>query len=518
MKSTISIGMRSVALLALFCSIGARAATTPEDLLTTYLHAIDSEDWTAAEACWSPADREVADRLGIVYEKVPLKIDCASPLLLERGRWSADGVVTQASPAADDARAKLRVQLAPELGGRIAHYDATRIDGAWYLTLPTTARSAGWTRIDTEYLDVCTDDPRRVSDAALRRLDDFVREACDRLGVSAERIEHLRRQKLGYYLCDETTVEELAGAPTRGVALLPIDAVVTSEPCHLHELAHLLINYALRETPLYTLPVLQEGGAVALGGRWGRDALAMQGLGRFSLDSGLVTLEQLLPLESFHSLGADWTYAPSGVLVAYLLDELGGERFLDLYRLLSGDYAELARLTEGEIRGRLCVGAGRDWPELERELGGYVAALSCGGITPVAAPEGEVEFQVAAGECVFTATREGPWWYGSISGWDGASRRAVLFTSTDAGAGPRDSRLYAEQFGDRPYSGESFALVLAPGEVGLYDFRTDLLIAKYVEGFCPDRPLVAGPQGRVTFRMPASLLPAVESAKGWPES
>lgn len=503
----------SIALLVLFLSTAAQAATTPEDLLATYLNAIEEGDWHTAEACWSPADRKLADRLDIVYANVPLKIDCASPLLLERGRWTTDQVEVQA--AIDDAHADLALRFPSEPGSRVAHYDAIRIGQEWVLTLPTTVRSAEWIRVETEFVDLRADDPRRISQAALRRLDDFVRETCDRLGVSSDRVEHLRRRKLGYYLCDEATVEALAGAPTRGVALLPIDAVVTSEPCHLHELAHLLVHYALRETPLYTLPVLQEGAAVALGGRWGRDALAMQGLGRFSLDSGLVTPGQLLPLESFHSLGADWTYAPSGVLVSYLLDELGGERFLDLYRLLSGEYDELARWNEGMIRRRLCEAAGRDWPTLQKELEEYTAALSCGGVTPVGAPRGEPEFQVEAGDFTFSASREGPWWYGSIRGWDGVSRCAVLLTAPDAVAGGRDSRLYAEQLGDRPYAGESWALVLSPGEIGLYDFRTDLLVAKYVEGFCSDRPLVAGPDGSVAFRLPAVLVPGKVSATGW---
>ena len=50
------------------------------------------------------------------------------------------------------------------------------------------------------------------------------------------------------------------------------------------------------------------------------------------------------------------------------------------------------------------------------------------------------------------------------------------------------------------------ALVFSPEEVGLYDFHTDLLLAKYVASFCPDFIIATDNGGRLEFSTDREML------------
>jgi len=343
--------------------------TSPEACLEHYLDAVRQGVWPAARACWLPADLHASERLEIRYSDLPLKLDSASATVLERAAFQR-GEITYSIGAAitDTAVARIPVELRYGNETVTQFYFAISTEIGWRLASPATAMSRNWPQQQSEFLDIHMQPPHRISATAVRTLDRLVTQTCERLEIPADRVELLRREKLGYLYCDKATVTDIVGAPTRGAALLQTDAVVTSEPCHLHELAHLLVNFALQDLPLYTLPMLQEGAAVALGGRWGRAPTVMHELGRFTLASDFIQIEELLTWHDFQRNLPDLTYAPSGVLVDFLLDQLGGPRFLALYRQLSGELATVQQLTPTTIQQRISTATGLIWPQLRTEL------------------------------------------------------------------------------------------------------------------------------------------------------
>jgi hypothetical protein len=496
-------------LLPTLALAGAEDASTPAGLAAAYRQAVLTGDWPAARALWLPEDLAASRRLAISYHDLPFKLDSASLLVLEHERIQAGEIsVSLGDISTEGSLARIRFDLQVGQQSATADYYAVRADETWRFANPATALAAAWERQRTEFLDLYIQPPGRISLAAVRLLDDFIAATCGRLEIPADRVELLREQKIRYFLGDEATVAVIVGAPTRGAALLQTDAVITSEPCHLHELAHLLVNFARQELPLYTLPFMQEGVAVALGGRWGRAPAVMQGLGRYTLQSGMLAWEELLTWDEFQGQAADWTYAPSGVLAGFLLETLGGARFLELYGKLSGGLADLRQLDRATILDMICLAAAMDLENLSARFSAHVDRLSCGGVQPAGDGRGEIFAGLQQDGVVVTVSQDDHWLYWELAGENLPAEWAVLWP--DPGPDPdagTPSRLFAERFPDREYRGELLALVCAPGEIGLYDFRTDLLTVKFVESFCPDRSL-AGPEGALLpFKIRRDLLP-----------
>jgi len=483
----------------------APAQETPAVLAGSYLDAVLDGDWETARALWSATDLAASRRLDVTYRDRPFKLDNASLLVLERERCRTGEIAVTVDGIETDA-AGARISYRLSIGGESATvgYHATPTENGWRLVKPETALIAGWPRRRTEYLALCVQPTREMSEAAIRRLDDFVAETCRRLAVTPQRLEHLRTHKLGYVLADEGTVTRIVGVPTAGITLLQTDTVVTSEPCHQHELAHLLVNYALRNPPLYTLPVMQEGAAVALGGRWGRAPAVMEALGRFTLVEGFLELDDLLTWHGFHGHGADLTYAPAGLLAGYLLDVLGGDGFLSLYRDLSGDLADVQALEAATVRDRIRASAGMAWQDLRSAFDGYMEGLSCGGIRTADPGDGPIVAEVQGSGLALTIRDRGLWLRCVVETDTPPASGALLLLGDRPGPA---SRLRAERFPERPDTAARGALVFSQEEIGLYDFRTDLLLAKFVAGFCQDVAVASRDGGRLDFMIRRDVLP-----------
>jgi hypothetical protein len=153
----------------------------------------------------------------------------------------------------------------------------------------------------------------------------------------------LREKKIYYYLCkDEDEIMRLTGFRARGMANLAYDAVITTYNYHVHELLHLLINYKMRQLPLYTHSFLQEGFAVAFGGRGGLGPNSLLLAGKFLFESQSVDLPTLLDGGSFSQLDASLSYSSAGLYNKFLLEKLGLKSYLQLYRTHSAISASAA--------------------------------------------------------------------------------------------------------------------------------------------------------------------------------
>jgi hypothetical protein len=114
--------------------------------------------------------------------------------------------------------------------------------------------------------------------------------------------------------------------------LLAYDAVASVYPCHFHELSHLLMNLKLRRLPLYTHPFLQEGFAVAAGGRGGIGVHSLFPMSVYLERSGTMDYTQLCLRQEFKQNDASLTYPVSGLYNYFLLREWGIQNYLSFYR------------------------------------------------------------------------------------------------------------------------------------------------------------------------------------------
>jgi hypothetical protein len=355
---------------------------------------------------------------------------------------------------------------------------------------------------------------------ALAALDSFVAVTLDRLGVPADRRRLLERERIDYLFVPPDWVEFLAGAPTVGVANLQLDVVVTHHPCHFHELAHILVNFWLEELPLFTLPLLQEGVAVHLGGRWGRAPDFLAHVGRFTLESGFVTLPSLLTWEGFHRQGADLTYAPAGVVAGWVLKRAGSAGLEQIYRRLSGNPGNLQAITEEDIAeslgkslGLTSVSEGEaSASRLTDAFTAYLETLPRNPLRPAprrpySGQNPDTGFAVVNDDSlvVFITSSDTDWQVRVLAEHGASLRGALLLLPHDGAAVPSD--FFAEHFPDGDAPPAVAALRFSPDEAGWYDYTRDLLLAKHIASFWPDPSYHKPGDNDLLFMWPRDLLP-----------
>lgn len=195
-----------------------------------------------------------------------------------------------------------------------------------------------WEKKESRYFSFRISEPKYFNDYCIKRLDDFVDMIADTLGFTLDEKELLEKEKIFYTFCrDEAEVKMLTGYGARGMALLGNDEVVTSYQTHFHEVAHILINFKLKKLGLYTLPFFMEGFAVAVGGRGGMAPRVVTDLGFYLQKTGLLTYDSIITDEQFRNNDGSMSYPVSGLYNLFLLGELGGEKYLELYKIVNGD-------------------------------------------------------------------------------------------------------------------------------------------------------------------------------------
>jgi hypothetical protein len=514
----------------------ASAQSSPEtiacfDHFDHYVEAIGTGNLERAATFWRPEDRAAAARLGIAHrDSMLLKLDSDSPIWRIRSAWRDSTADVKFGPAAETSGGPLAGTITlmlrvDEGADRRTKQYLFQPDGQGGWLLANRARWIAEQGPGTpgRYVRVYERRPgrsRQLPDHVIGDLDQAVARMAEQLEICAERMVVLEREKIDYLLAQPDVVEYLAGAPTVGVANLQVDMVVTHHPHHVHELAHLLVNVWLADVPLYTLPLLQEGLATHLGGQWGREARVLARVGRTSLRSGIVTLDEMLTRSAFFSLGADLTYAPAAVFAGWLLDEFGADGLRRVYLACSGTLDEVAGWSGGDVRSRIAGELGRDWNELADAF-----ARSCqdDDRDVTLAPSSQWPGPVASpADCPDTSLSAGPYTLEAIEcGADdpvritlrcraGPGRVAVLFGGADRTQG--ENPLFAEQVPGRAYRGETHVLLITPVEAKLYDLGTRMLVGLHSEGFWPSDDYATIGGTTLRFHVEAGLMPSLREA------
>lgn len=197
-----------------------------------------------------------------------------------------------------------------------------------YLISPPYYLAGNWKKEKSKFFIFHISAPSSFNQFAEKRLDNFVDKICKVLSLNDDQIKKLEENKIHYYLCrDGNEIKKLTGYDARGLYYLPYDYIVSTFNCHYHEILHLLTNYKLGKIPLYTLPLLQEGFAVAFGGRGGKEPDVILEMGAFLANNNFLNYNSLLSKKDFNQYDATMTYPLAGLYNKFLIKALGINKY-----------------------------------------------------------------------------------------------------------------------------------------------------------------------------------------------
>lgn len=494
-------------------------AAAPDSVFHAYIRAVLAEDWPAAESLWLPEEVVLSRRLEIGFTGMPLKVDCASPLQEHRVAL-AGGAITYTvidSITTDTLAAKI-IEIRSGTAALRHTYLLVPTQVGWRLTSPIFHLTRSWPELGTRFVTIRCPDESMLNDHALVALDQFIDSLGTLLYFEPRHWIRLGEERIEYYLADRDAIKSLTGYEAHGMTYLPLDAVLSSHLPHEHELTHALMNFRLRDISMYTLPALQEGIAVSYGGRWGKAPGVIMNLGAFVLKSEIMAVDDILTYDGFNSDASDLSYALGGLFSRCLIESIGFPKFAILYRRLSGPQQYVRNLTAYEIRKAVEETTNQPWELLvpacvERE----VEIFSRRGIEPCdSIPTGEVIWTntIPLRGKVLKIIADSAHYYIEAGG-ERAGKRIGFFAadSSQFHQPVYRSRLYAEQFPDDAYNGQIIGIVFDSLEAGVYDYRTDMLLAKFASGFSQSESIWDANNRVVRFRVDKSVIP-VDLARG----
>ncbi len=302
---------------------------------------------------------------------------------------------------------------------------------------------------------------------AEERLDNFVGNICNKLKLNNEQIKNLKKNKIHYYLCkDDSEIKKLTGYDARGLYYLPYDYIITTYNCHYHEILHLLINYKTQNPSLYTLPLFQEGFAVAFGGRGGKVAEVILETGAFLGINNLLNYNSLLSKEEFNQFDATMSYPLAGLYNKFLIYELGINKYFSLYEKYSGD--------ESVIEG-LKINLNDLPPDDRWEI--YLKNYPDSNSIKIDISNYDEYKEIESRKNIFFIS-ENPDYYSFMI-------KDTLLLEPAQKDNYYQSKLFLELFPHKKYKSEKYGILADSNEVSIYNFYSNNLIAKYVRNFSP---------------------------------
>ena len=465
-----------------------RQVTDPENTIIEYIESIKISDWEKAKSLWLPEIIEKSRQKQIVYENVFAKYDCTSPVLrLLKDIQSEKLKVQVHGGEINDDVCTVPISLTDGRTTIDHEYMLIRDKNNWKITSPLFYNTRNWYTIETEYCRIIFNDSSRINENAIGKLDNFIGEIIKRLNIPDERASVLNKSKIDYFLCGENDIEELTGYQIHGVADLRFDAIITRHLPHKHELVHLLYNITLGELPLYTLPLFQEGVAVALGGRWQKSPEVIMQLGNALLNSGFISLDSMLTKYDFEVTAGtpDVTYPISGLLVDALINEYGLDALESIYRDLSGTIETICSLSADSIKASLARHSGKSWTELDNLITKNGRGYASSGLdVGVSMPEYKPICEIMNLESSCKIWENDSCYIFEINCSNLSCCGSVFFREKKPSISDRYSSVMFHENPNHPaYSQEMYGFDFDNNEIGLYNYYTDCLLAKYIAGF-----------------------------------
>lgn len=509
------------ALLLPVVGLGQDSFRDVRPVITRYFDLISSGNYDIASDMWMPKAIERSSRFGITYTDIVLKADCNSPIIRNLDELGSKlGAPVRGYEALDD-EVWYQLEYSSVLGSALlSHYYYMERRGDWFwLGYAQDFYSAEWPIVESKYFRIRTDAgvEKYLGAATLAEADQFVETMASQLGISDDMLTRVADEKIEYFYCSsDSVVEQLTGFLVKGTLDLASNDIITADFPHFHELTHLLVNIRLGEMPLYTLPLMREGMAVNLAGRWGKHPAALMDLALFLYREELVIFDSILTMDGFgHETGADIAYPVAGLFSGFLIDRLGMEQFLQVYLRTSGEFDYVNDLSVKQIQ-EIFVGAigVNDWTELKTDFDKYLDDWSENEM--VAMPGAGDNGKKLIDEDRVVVRDVGDWIAFEFSG-ESAERPPegnFIFGKKNDQTG-HVSALFESQYGvTQPFEGYRFGVRFDKNEIGLYDYTTNLLVAKYIWGITPSDDYYDDDKNKIGVRFRKSMFRDLFPAQG----
>jgi hypothetical protein len=340
---------------------------------------------------------------------------------------------------------------------------------------PVSFHTRNWPVLESQHFRFFISNSSLINDYSIQRLENFLQDTMDMLEYSLTDRELLTREKIDYVLCkDAEEIEEVTGFNTRGIYLLAQDCVVSIFNSHYHELAHLLLNFKLRNLPLYTHPFLQEGFAVAIGGRGGKEPDVILDMGKFLVDNAFLSISELLTKEGFYSVDASLSYPVCGLYNRFLMQNIGMHNYLELYLEFSDEKAEYGMISATNLPSE------KDWKAFLKEFNLKKVWLQDDwDFNVLKKTDNFVLLETKNSYCIRT--------------------KGSLLVKFEQNFPDYRSSIFHDKLPKATYVGEKYMVLVSPDEVMIYNLFTNNLIADYASGFTLDFQQVPQEQDYFVF-------------------
>lgn len=486
-------------------------------MLGSYFDMMVTGNYESASFFWNRAAQDRSAKFGIKYENIPLKIDCTSPIVqnLKVMKEYLQPPVKRYEDLFDGKYQKL-FYSAIVRGKQVEHTYFAEFDGKYYwLAYPQDVYAGDWPIKESEYfrLHVHPDLEKFCNYIMFEEADRFVAQLGDTLGLSEYDMRHLQSVKIDFYYCNsDEQVLEITGQKTRGVYDKASSDIISSFFPHNHEVVHLLVDYRMRQLPLFVLPLLEEGLAVHYGGRWGKSTESLMPLGIYLYNEGLVTLDSLLSYQGFKSSAeSDLAYPLAALFNRFVLERTDKEKYLALYRKLSGSYQELSVLPVDSVKTRILRTLSMStWDQLVAAFNDYLKSYKTNQYVAVPGNSGKGEKLIDNKSAV--VRNDGDWLEFEFNA-ESEPKGNLLF-GHDTQSKVAVSAMFTEHYGEEtPYEGYRYGVRYDANEAGLYDYATNMLLAKYIAGVDPSPDYFNQQNHKITVRIKKNLTNGILPAE-----
>lgn len=481
--------------------------------LTLYFDLLTSGNIQSAGDLWVSSVVERAERFGITYENIPIRVDAGSPIIrnLDLMKEHLQPVARNVVSLPGEEYSQMHFQNVV-MGTSVNHNYYSYYDGRYYwLTVPQDYYSRTWPVIESDYFRIHfhPDLKRFLNPIALESADSFVKKLASDLNISKKQLKQIAEQKIEYFYCDDdTTVENITGFLIKGTLDLATNDIISAFFPHHHEVAHLLLNIKLKTLPLYSLPLLREGYAVHCGGRWGKAPETLYDLGVFLYREEIVFIDSLLTMSAFErNSSSDIAYPVAGLFTSFILERVSRDEYLDLYRSLSGSFDDVYALTEDDVRTAIAKAIGApDWDEVMRRFDAYIEHSLTNRLAALPGKTGKGKIFVRTD--TYTLVTSDDWLEFEFKLPPDSNAGGSLLFGLDKRLAQQSSGLFETHFGDLLYEGYRWSVRYDANEAGLYDYATDHMVAKYIWGISPSEDYFDEKNRTIRIRFRKELVPA----------
>jgi hypothetical protein len=483
--------------------------------ISSYYELLVSGNFESAGFLWTQAAQERSARLGINYDGVPVKADASSPIVQDLSfmRDYLQPPVKSYEDHQDGAYQKLLYSAVIE-GKKVEHTYYAKYDGSnYWLTYPQDIYAKDWQIIETDYFRIHINPQvqKYINAVNLKEADKFVERIADSLELSTYDTRHLQSVKIEYFYCNsDRTVETITGRRTKGLYDKASSDIISSFFPHYHEVVHLLTDYKLRNRPLFTHPLFEEGLAVYLGGRWGKSTASLAPLGIYLYKEGITPIDSLLSYSSFRANAeSDLAYPLAGIFTRFLIERIGQMRYRDLYRKMSGDFKAVSNVSVDTVKAVIQRALNIDnWDKFAEIFGKYIQILQSDHLPGQPGTIKSSNQLIKTNGIKVTETED--WLIFEFDSAKTGSSKGSLFFGHSKDLNEAVSAMYIEHFPDSDdMGGYRYAVRFDSNEAGLYDYATNYLLGKFINGLTPSPEYYDEENHKIAFRFKKSLTNGV---------